>query len=47
MTEFADLTEAEFKAKYLGYKKGSDFASCNNTSMFVNVKDVPANVDWR
>jgi C1A family cysteine protease len=46
MTQFADLTEAEFKAKYLGYR-GSGFQSCNATNSTLNVKDIPANVDWR
>jgi C1A family cysteine protease len=41
VNEFADLTQEEFKNKYLGYKK----ISSKNSSYLVNA--VPSSVDWR
>lgn len=41
VNQFADLTQEEFKAKYLGYKK----TPAKNSNLLVNV--VPESVDWR
>lgn len=48
MNEFADLTNAEFRAMRNGYKSQSLSNSMKATSLrYGNVTQVPSSVDWR
>jgi cathepsin L len=44
VNKFADLTSAEFKSLYLGYKKS---AQSNARVEYLNTTDLPDQVDWR
>ncbi|XP_058095717.1 ervatamin-B-like [Magnolia sinica] len=44
--KFADLTNEEFRATYLGFLKPVDHVG-NGRFMYENVTDVPSSIDWR
>lgn len=46
MNQFTDLTEAEFKAQYLGGYKALHTPSNSSTPTKL-IKDLPESVDWR
>jgi len=45
LNQFADLTRAEFKARYFGYKKSTE--SFDFDIEFLDEENVPASIDWR
>lgn len=46
LNEFADLTNEEFKAKYVGYKSPSGPKKAT-AFKYANLTTVPASIDWR
>jgi len=48
VNQFSDLTEAEFKAQYLGgYKRSPKLDDGAKSVKKINIKDLPESVDWR
>merc|ERR1711872_703736 len=48
VNQFSDLTEAEFKAQYLGgYKRSPKLDDGAKSVKKINIKDLPDSVDWR
>lgn len=45
VNKFADLAALEFKALYLGYKKGSNIKTNEESSL--NTTNLPTSVDWK
>ncbi|WCJ27186.1 Cysteine proteinases superfamily protein [Euphorbia peplus] len=49
LNKFADMTDNEFRSKYLGYKSKTSSSKLKSTSSFMhaNLTAVPATMDWR